>query len=245
VYRASRARSTEFQYPVFRKPPAFESWGAVHPTRISLEGFDGKGGSGALLEGVELAWLKTRYEAFMIHVQGSAILEFEDGTNMSIGYAAGTKYPFRGVSKQFLRAHRVAWGDLASFFSIRPHLLNEVLSKNNRFIFFQELPSADPIGSLGVPVRPGTSIATDKIHLPPGALGVIRTSIPTLRETGEYALQKGSRVVLDQDTGSAIRGPGRVDLFMGTGPAAQKEANMVYSKGELYYLLLKGEGSTI
>jgi membrane-bound lytic murein transglycosylase A len=240
IYKAHRRRSEEYQYPVFEKPYDFESWQHPHPTRVQLEGYDGKGGKGTMLHGFEIAWLKTRYEAFMIHVQGSAILEFNDGTQTAVGYAAGTDYPFRGVSREFLRKQKVAWGNLPSFFSKNADLLNEVLAHNNRYILFDELDSAAPRGSIGVTVRAGRSIATDKKRLPPGALGLIRTYMPQVTEAGTYKLQLSSRIVLDQDTGSAIKGPGRVDLFMGTGDQAQREANMMFSKGQLYYLLLKG-----
>jgi membrane-bound lytic murein transglycosylase A len=242
VYRASRVRTSEFTYPVFRLPTDFESWAGAHPTRTVLEGYDGRSG---ILRGLELAWLKTRYEAFMIHVQGSAILEFSDGTSSAIGFAAGTEHPFRGISRDFLKKHRVAWGNLAPFFAQHPRLLNEVLSKNNRFIFFKELDSPDPQGSLGVPVRPKQSIATDKLKLPPGAIGVIKTLMPRQNEDGQLTLHKRATLVLDQDTGSAIKGPGRVDLFMGTGERAQREANMVYSQGELYYFLLNAYSQKI
>ena len=240
IYKAQRSRSEEYQYPVFEKPYDFESWQHPHPTRVQLEGYDGKGGEGAILHGFEIAWLKTRYEAFMIHVQGSAILEFPDGTQTAVGYAAGTDYPFRGVSREFLKKQRVAWGNLPGFFAKKGDLLNGVLSENNRYILFEELESAAPRGSIGVTVRAGRSIATDKKRLPPGALGLIRTYMPQVTGAGTYKLQLSSRIVLDQDTGSAIKGPGRVDLFMGTGEQAQREANMMFSKGELYYLLLKG-----
>jgi membrane-bound lytic murein transglycosylase A len=236
VYKASRIRTDLFTYPVFRKPTDFEKWAGVHPTRVALEGFDGRSGS---LKGTELAWFKSRYEAFMIHVQGSAILEFPDGQTTAIGFAAGTNHPFRGVSRSFLKKHNVAWGNLSSLFNSQPDLLDQELSRNNRFIFFKELDSPHPQGSLGVPVRPKQSIATDKLKLPPGAIGVIRTLIPRQDTAGQLRLQKKATLVLDQDTGSAIKGPGRVDLFMGTGEDAQREANMVFSQGELYYLLLK------
>jgi membrane-bound lytic murein transglycosylase A len=236
VYKASRVRTDQFTYPVFRKPADFEKWSGPHPTRIALEGFDGRSGS---LKGMELAWLKTRYEAFMIHVQGSAILEFPDGGTTAIGFAAGTNHPFRGVSRSFLKKHKVAWGNLSSLFTSHPELLDQELSRNNRFIFFKELDSPLPQGSLGVPVRPKQSIATDKLKLPPGAIGVIRTLMPRQDKAGQLTLQKRATLVLDQDTGSAIKGPGRVDFFMGTGEHAQREANMVFSQGELYYLLLK------
>lgn len=238
VYQASRFRDGEFQYPIFRLPLEFKKWAKPHPSRIALEGIHGRGGRGTLLEGHELAFLRSRYEAFMIHVQGSAVLEFPDKSRQAIGFAAGTEHPFRGISASFLRQHKVAWHKLGDFFGRYPELLHPMLNRNNRFIFFKDFPLGEPIGSLGVPIIGGRSIATDKGRLPPGALGIIQTKIPTKDSDGKLTLQTVSRLVLDHDTGSAIKGPGRVDLYMGTGKEAMKMASSVFGSGELFYLFL-------
>lgn len=239
TYKASFAPTAEYRFPIFHLPPDFKDWGKPHPKRSFLEGYEGTGNPQSPLFGFELAWLRSRWEAFMIHVQGSAILEMADGTKLSVGFAAGTEHPFRGVSASFLKANNVAWSKLGDFFEKHPGKLNEVLSKNNRFIFFKPNPGWHPVGNLGVPIVPLRSIATDKAKLPPGALGLIRTRIPFLSDGGAVTLRTASRFVLDQDTGSAIKGPTRVDIFMGTGPQAQKMANHVFSNGDLFYLVLK------
>ena len=239
VYKASRSKSTEYQYPIYRMPETFKSWPKPHPSRVALEGYSGKGNPGGLLTGLELAWFRSRYEVFMIQLQGSALLELDDGSQMAVGFAAGTDYRFRGIPKEYLALHKVSWGNLGKHFAKYPEQLNYYQSRNNRFIFFQENPSPYPIGSLGVPVVPERSIATDKLKMPPGALGLIFTSIPYRSDSGSIRLARASRFVLDHDTGSAIKGPGRVDIFMGTGTEGQQKANYVSSNGELYYLLLK------
>ena len=94
-------------------------------------------------------------------------------------------------------------------------------------------------GSLGVPVVPECSIATDKGIMPPAAFGLIRARMPYQKKDGSFGLRPASRIVLDHDTGGAIKGPGRADIFMGTGPEAGKKARTVYYDGELYYFLLK------
>lgn len=239
TYNASRVETAKYKYPIFKMPEDFVSWPKPQPKRAYLEGYSGRGNKNSPLKGQELAYLATRWEAFMIHVQGSAILKLEDGSDMAVGFAGATDYPFRGVSKGFLQEHNIAWTQLGSFFSKSPDLLNEVLVKNNRFIFFKENPNPLPVGSLGVPVIAERSIATDKSLMPPGALSVVNTKLPLLNAKGGIDLKPGLRFVLDQDTGSAIKGPARVDIFMGTGPTAQRKANAVFSKGDLYYLLLR------
>jgi membrane-bound lytic murein transglycosylase A len=237
TYRASRRRTMEYQFPLYGMPANFSQWKAPHPTRVQLEGYDGKSG---LMRGHEVAWLRSRYEVFMVQIQGSALLRMTDGTEQAVGFAAGTNYPFRGVSKSFLEERRISWNELRTYFASHPEELNRVMARNNRVIFFSLRPHPLPIGSLGVPVLPERAIATDKQVLPPGALGLISTRMPVVSRGGQMRITRASRIVLDQDTGKAITGAGRVDIFMGTGPEAQQKASSVFADGELYYLVLKG-----
>jgi membrane-bound lytic murein transglycosylase A len=241
VYQASHERTGPFRYPLFKKPSSFDVWSKPHPTRVALEGFDGTGKPGTILNGGELAWLQSRFEAFMIHVQGSAVLEFPDGSRRAIGFAGATEHPFRSIPKDYLKRQNVSWGNLPRFFQKHPGELDRLLSLNNRFIFFKEQESSSPIGSLGLPVIEERSIAIDQLKLPPGAVSIIRTTFPTADERGKLQMSVSSRFVLNLDSGSAIRGPGRVDVFMGTGEQARQRANHVHGGGELYYLFAKEE----
>jgi membrane-bound lytic murein transglycosylase A len=242
VHRASRKPTKTYRYPLFRRPADFEAWEKPHPTRIKLEGADGLGRQGTLLHGHELAWLETRFEAFMIHVQGSAVLEFPDSERVAVGFAGGTDYPFKGIPLEYLKRQRVAWSKLPQFFRKYPDELDRLLSENNRFIFFTEQQNAAPVGSLGLAVVEERSIAIDQGRLPPGAVSVIRTALPQTDRSGKIRLVHSSRFVLNLDSGSAIRGPGRVDVFMGTGEGARERANHVHGGGELYYLFPKRAG---
>ena len=238
TYQASRVRTAEYRYPVYRLPPDFSNWAKPHPARVQLEGYKGTGETGNLLRGLELAWLRTRYEAFMIHVQGSALLDLPDGSRMAVGYAGNTDYPFVGFVSECLR-NKPRSLNIPEFFLRYPNELDRCLAKNNRFIFFQERASEEPIGSLGVPVIPECSIATDKQQLPPGAFGLVRTKFPYQRQDGTLGLRVTSKLVIDHDSGGAIKGPGRADIFMGSGPEAAEKARAVFSNGELYYFFLK------
>jgi membrane-bound lytic murein transglycosylase A len=95
------------------------------------------------------------------------------------------------------------------------------------------------MGSINVPLTASRSIATDKSLMPPGALALIHAPIPFKNAKGEMEFRTVSRYVLDQDTGGAIRGPGRVDYFLGTGAVAGDRAGVTVADGQLYYLLLK------
>jgi membrane-bound lytic murein transglycosylase A len=128
---------------------------------------------------------------------------------------------------------------LISYFRQKPQELNNYLPRWERFIFFQETGGRPATGSIHVPVTAERSIATDKSLMPPGALALIYNSFPYPATGGKLERRTVSRFVLDQDTGSAIKGPGRVDYFMGSGKLAGDRAGITGGNGSLYYLLLK------
>jgi membrane-bound lytic murein transglycosylase A len=243
VYTASRVRTNEYRYPLYRKPADFDRWQMPHPTRAELEGIDGTG-TNSLLAGNELVWFRDRLQAFLVHVQGSARLKLTDGTEMTVGYAGNTDYPYVSLGREMAKEGRVGPTGISipvivDYFKRVPQDMDVFLPRNNRFIFFRETNGAPATGSINVPVTADRSIATDKEVMPPGALALVHTRIPFRTPNGEMETPVVSRFVLDQDTGSAIKTPGRVDLFLGTGEEAGDRAGIVGWTGELYYLLLK------
>lgn len=244
IYAASRTPTAEYRYPLYRRPPDLDSWAVPHPTRLALEGADGLQGSRGRLAGLELVWLKDRLEAFLVQVQGSAKLKLPDGTLMSVGYAGRTEYPYRSIGRALvdagiLSAEGLTLPQVIAYFRQHPEALNTYLPQNQRFIFFKETAGGSPSGSLRVPVTAGRSIATDKTLMPPGAPALIAVSLPERNAEGTLSARPVNRFVLDQDTGGAITGPGRVDLFVGTGPEAGERAGLINTTGSLYYLLLR------
>jgi membrane-bound lytic murein transglycosylase A len=240
VHQASRVPTAEFRYPLYRLPDDFRQWAKPHPSRAELEGADGLQGDRGKLRGLEIAWLRDRLEAYLVQVQGSARLQMTDGSTLSIGYAGRTDYPYVSIGRELIEAGKIAEADLTldaviAHFQQNPTDLDVYLPRNNRFIFFKETHGSPAIGSLRVPVTAGRSIATDKSLMPPGALALIQTELPDTTGNQRWI----SRFVLDQDTGGAIRGAGRVDLFVGTGAAAGDQAGLINHDGQLYYLLLK------
>ncbi|MBD1809494.1 murein transglycosylase A [Microcoleus sp. FACHB-SPT15] len=243
IYAASRTQNAEYRYPLYRLPADFNSWAIPHPTRAQLEGEDGLG-KNSRLRGRELVWLRDRLEAFLVHVQGSARLRMSDGSLMTVGYAGKTNYPYSGVGRELVKDGKLQLEGLTlpvliDYFRRFPTEMNQYLPRNQSFVFFKETNGAPATGSIGVPVTAERSIATDKSLMPPGALALIRATIPYPNATGQLESRMVSRYVLDQDTGSAIRGAGRVDIFMGTGPQAGDRAGIIGGAGELYYPLLK------
>ncbi|MDM9380307.1 murein transglycosylase A [Chlorogloeopsis sp. ULAP01] len=244
VYTASRTRTSVYKYPLYRLPVNFEQWAKPHPKRLDLEGKDGLLGEKSPLRGLELFWFRNRLDAYLVHIQGSAQLKLTDGTRTSVGYAGGTDYPWTSIGRELAKDGKVALEGLTlpkviQYFRQYPKELNNYLPRWERFVFFKETSGSAATGSIGVPVTPDRSIATDKSLMPPGALAIINASFPYPASRGKLVLRRVSRFVLDQDTGSAIKGPGRVDYFMGTGELAGDRAGITGGSGSLYYLLLR------
>jgi membrane-bound lytic murein transglycosylase A len=177
-------------------------------------------------------------------VQGSAKLQMTDGTILTVGYNGTTEYPYVSVGGELVKDGLFAPDELTlpkllSYFANNPQKLDEYIPRNNRFVFFQETDGKPPTGNLNVPVTGDRSIATDKSLMPPGALALIVAPIPDISSTGKIETRVVSRYVLDQDTGSAIKGAGRVDLFLGSGEIAGERAGRLNGSGNLFYLLLK------
>ncbi|MEH2114128.1 murein transglycosylase A [Nostoc sp.] len=244
VYTASRVRTAIYKYPLYRLPPDFSQWPKPHPKRIDLEGKDGLQGNKSKLRGLELLWFRDRLDAYMVHIQGSAQIKLTNGKTTSVGYAGGTDYPWTSIGKEIAKDGKLSLNGLTlprmvAFFRAKPQELSNYLPRWERFIFFQETGGTAATGSIHVPVTAERSIATDKSLMPPGALALIYNSFPYPAGRGKLENRTVSRFVLDQDTGSAIKGPGRVDYFMGSGKLAGDRAGITGGNGSLYYLLLK------
>jgi len=238
VFPASRDRTEKFKYPLYRLPPDFLTWKTPHPTRVELE--RGK------LKGLELVWLNDRFQAFLIHVQGSARLQLADKQVMTVGYAGKTDRPYNSIGKELVKDGKMRLEDvtlqrLIAYFQQKPQELDGYLNRNDSYVFFRDTMGQAATGSIGSPVTAERSIATDKSIFPPGSIALIRTTLPFADKSKNNLLvsRPVSRFVLDQDTGGAITGAGRVDVFMGTGQSAQDRAGLMNTDGELYYLLLK------
>ncbi|WP_413176003.1 murein transglycosylase A [Anabaena azotica] len=243
-YTASRVRTSVYKYPLYRVPPDFKEWAKPHPKRVDLEGKDGLLGNKSKLRGLEMLWFRDRFDPYMIQIQGSAQIKLTNGQRTSVGFAGGTDYPWTSIGGELAKDGKLPLSGLTmpkllSYFRQNPREMSNYLPRWERFVFFQETNGAPATGSISVPVTAERSIATDKSLMPPGALALINNSFPYPNSRGRLEARRVSRFVLDQDTGSAIKGPGRVDYFMGTGKLAGDRAGITGGNGSLYYLLLK------
>lgn len=243
-YTASRVRTSVYKYPLYRVPADFKEWAKPHPKRIDLEGKDGLKGNKSKLRGLEMLWFRNRFDPYMIQIQGSAQIKLTNGKRTSVGFAGGTDYPWTSIGGELAKDGKLPLSGLTmpkllSYFRQNPREMNNYLPRWERFVFFQETNGTAATGSINVPVTAERSIATDKSLMPPGALALINNSFPYPAGGGRLESRRVSRFVLDQDTGSAIKGPGRVDYFMGTGKLAGDRAGITGGNGSLLYLLLK------
>lgn len=255
VLDGSLSRVPPFIYPLYTTPADLKTVanpatgkkefgrlvdGTLQPywTRAELENSD-------RLSGSELVFLADPVDAFILHVQGSGKIRFNDGTTRGVHYAAANGRPYTSIGRVLidegrLRREEVDLPAIKHYLNEHPAERQRILQANESFIFFQWENSTDPIGSLGLPLTAGRSVAADQQCLPPGGLGYLESLQPIFDKNGIPAdWIPLTRFVLIQDTGSAIKGPGRLDLYMGSGDEAGRTAGLMQHPGQLYLLIKK------
>jgi membrane-bound lytic murein transglycosylase A len=253
IFDGSPAETGQFKYPLYKQPDDLvkDSLGEIrgrrgsdgrispYPPRAEIE-------TSGMLKGGELVWLSDPFEVYIAHVQGSAKLRMPDGELVTIGYAANNGHEYQSVAQELVRDGKIASDklSLSAMIDYFKRHMNEIAGytqRNPRFVFFR-MEDGPPRGSLNEPVTAMRSIATDKSIYPRACLAFISTRMPRMIG-GTIYRDPYEGFVLDQDTGGAIRAPGRCDVYMGQGDAAGQMAGQTYQEGRLYYLFLKG-GST-
>lgn len=249
IFDASMKRTIYYKYPLYSKPDDLikTETGEIlgrrlasgkivpYPPRSVLKETD-------MLEGNELVYLTDPFEVYIAHVQGSAVLRFPDGSERTVGYAANNGHEYVSVGRELINDGRITAGGLSlqgmiDFFNRNPGLVDEYVNRNPRFVFFR-FEKGMPRGSLNEPVIDMRTIATDKDVYPRAALAFISARLPR-QYGGSVQNIAYSGFVLDQDTGGAIRAPGRCDVYMGVGEQAGNLAGRTYTEGRLYYLFIK------
>jgi len=261
VIAGSLVPTVEYRYPIYAKPPDLLAVEQVRlqPRKVIEKVFGRVQGErfmpyysrreidelGSLRgKGYEIAWVKDPIDIFFLHIQGSGILRLTNGTQLHVGYAAANGRPYRSIGRLLIDNGEIPQEEM-SMQRLRRYLAengaqrNEIMSFNESYVFFRVLENG-PLGSLDVPLTPGRSIATDSRLFPKGALAFIGTHTPVLDQSGQLIGWRAVwRFVLNQDTGGAIRGLRRADLYFGTGDEAGSAAGFMQSPGRLYFLSLK------
>jgi len=185
---------------------------------------------------LELVWVDDPIAAFFLHIQGSGRVRLPDGSSVQVGYAAQNGRDYFAIGRELiargvLTRENVSLQSIRAWLEANPDEAPAVMGRNPSYVFFRELTGEGPLGAMGIALTPERSLAIDPRHMPLGApvwIDVEDPLDPKLRLR---------RLVVAQDTGGAIRGPIRGDLFWGAGDEAEHRAGMMKSKGE-YYLLL-------
>lgn len=191
--------------------------------------------------GLELAWVDDPVELFILHIQGSGRIRLPDGKIVRVNYAQKNGKPFRGlttymVKKGFLTEAQKGYEHMKAYLQANPDVRDEIMNYNESYIFFR-IVEEGPIGSLGLPIIGARSIATDPAVFPKGAAGLLVSRKPVFDKEGKVeSWTPYMRIVFSHDAGGAIKGPGRVDLFCGTGADAERVAGSLKEKGRLYFL---------
>ena len=262
VFEARRMPDGEFRYPIYMKPhdlieidlSLFRDEFKGQRIIARIEGdrvlpyfsrSEIEGQKAIADKGLEIAWLKDPLDVDFLQIQGSGLLQLEDGKSMRVGYAAKNGRPYRSIGrylidKGLLEREEVSMQRIRSYLSEHPEIIDEVLNHDPSYVFFRILGEGPVVGSINVPLTPGRSLALDLGLFPEGALAFISNKKPVVNQAGEITgWQDFSRFVLVQDTGGAIRGSGRADLFWGRGPYAEVAAGHMKHDGELYILVKK------
>lgn len=199
------------------------------------------------LAGRELVYLNDPVEAFILQVQGSGRVRLRDGSIRRLQYAAKNGRPYRSIGKYLVERgamdlNEVTLPAISAYLKAHPEEIKEVLRYNESYVFFRwgNPEQSGPLGSLGEPLTPGRSVALDREYFPPGVPAFLFSRKPSFNDGDEITgWSKMQRLVFNQDSGSAIRGPGRLDLFLGHGARARATAGVLKGQGQLYFLLKK------
>lgn len=241
LFDASRVRTERFTTAIRRAPDelAGGAFAASTPffTRREIDGegkLDGRG--------LELVWM-TRLDGFLLEVQGSGSARLPDGDVVRLQCSRSNGHPYTSLGKELVKdgkltAEEASIPAIRTFFAAHPELTDEYLFRNASYVFFEET-DRPPTGCAGAAVTAGRSIATDKRHFPAGALAFLVVELPVCEGSRVVAWRRTARLVIDQDTGGAIKGAGRVDVYLGGTPEAEAGAGVMKRDGALYYLLAR------
>lgn len=260
VLAGSRIKTKQFASPLYRRPGDLIEFDPASPppgidpglrfarkTVNGLEPYYDRAAidSGALDgRGLELVFLADPVDAFFVHVQGAARIELDDGSALRVTYAAKSGHPYTPIGRVLieigaLESGKATMAAIRNWLAANPNRAGEVMARNRSFIFFREAEVADPalgpIAAAKVPLTPGRSLAVDRL--------LHTFHVPVWVETQLAGGEAFRRLLVAQDTGSAIVGPARGDIFFGSGDEAGVLAGAMAAKGR--FVLLAPRGSAL
>lgn len=256
LLKGSRSRSELYRYPLYQRPDDMVAvdLGTVYP-ELAHKRLRGRLVGGRLapyysrgeielknspLAGRELLWVDDIIDLFFLHIQGSGVVELENGERVHVGYADQNGHPYESIGRVLIRngeltAEQASMQGIKSWARSNLDKLRDLLNANPSYVFFRELPAGlpGPLGALGVPLTAQRSIAVDPRYIPLGA----PVFLSTTRPNSEVPMR---RLMLAQDTGGAIKGSVRADFYWGTGFEAGRQAGAMKQPGRMWVLMPKG-----
>jgi peptidoglycan lytic transglycosylase A len=258
LLNGSRKREGKYTVPIYTRPPELVMVDLgrfreeLKGRRIAGQVVDGdlvpfpdrrQIEAGALADRkLEIVWVDDPIDAFFLHVQGSGRIRLAEGGEMRLGYAAQNGHPYTAIGRELidrgvLRSEEVSMQSIRAWLAAHPREAREVMERNASYVFFQELAGEGPLGAEGVPLTPVRSLAVDLKYLPLGVPVWLVCGAPSPRE-GEPD-RRLERLMMAQDTGGAIQGPVRGDVFWGFGGEAEAVAGRMKHRGRMWLLLPK------
>ncbi len=239
LLKGSLQRQGVYQTPLHRYPPSWQSSkDKLRPTRAALL-------ASQELKGLEIAWVEDPVAAAFMQIQGSGKIQLENKKILRLGFAGTNNQTFASfgtwlIQQNELTYEKASMQGISDWAKKNPQRVQTMLNANPRYVFFKVLESSTsslegPIGSIGVSLTAGRSIAVDWQAIPKGAPVYLSTTDP---ETGKPL----ERLVFAQDTGSAIVGGVRADFYWGSGDAAGDKAGKMKQSGRIWAILPKGLG---
>ncbi|MFO7965112.1 MAG: MltA domain-containing protein [Desulfobacterales bacterium] len=194
-----------------------------------------------------IAWVQDPVALFFLHVQGSGRVVFEDGKVINVHYHGTNGHAYRSIGKHLIESGKIERENMSmqaiyAYLQTNPDQIPAVLNINPSYVFFETVDSG-PLGCIMAELVPGRSIALDKSLFPPAAPAFIASFKPVIDENDTITgWTEFSRFVLNHDTGGAIKGAGRADIFWGSGKEAEITAGHLKHPGKLYFFVLKKSG---
>ena len=230
--RGSRAPSRLYTVPVYRRPPDLGD--GPYYTRAEIE-------QGALKgKGLEIAWVQDPVALFEVQVQGSGRIHLAEGGMLSIGFDGSNNRPYTAIGGVLadmgvMQREDANWPAIRNWLKRNPQKGRDVMRKNERYIFFKDTRSTAAAGSQGVPLTAQRSLAVDPRFTPYGTPIWIDTQRPVIGKPGQVEVYR--RLLIAQDSGAAIKGPARGDVFFGGGANAADWAGRMVGKGQAIVLV--------
>ncbi len=227
----SRISRGNYMYPLYKVPKKEEE--ALGRRRIESGELDKKN--------LEFLYVDDPVRLFFLQIQGSGRVILDDGATVRVGYAGKNQCPYRALGKYLIDSGDIPKEEMSAakireWLYRNPYRARAMMMYNPSYVFFRELEGEGPIGAQGVPLTPEVSLAVDDDYIPYGAPLWLETTLPA--EKGKKP-RPFHRLMIAQDTGGAIRGPVRGDVFFGYGRRAEFLADHMKQQGSYYLFLPK------